>query len=213
MGFTDRSVTPLRVTKNTDAGFRPYSLRIQLLKILAREFVFEPPTCNLQLLLEQVRLVPQLCSISSRTCNNPHHDVRADLDRPRIIGVGLPAFLLSRLAATPKKLARDLSGGTYPFALRERAFQLFFRLFELQPRSSNLQKIKNPASSAGHSHRSSGFARSSTNCYPVLVRRLTIGLFLVYFRPTVNSPDRSDEYCTPRTINEYTGFHRFVKLP
>jgi len=96
MGFTDRPVTPVGATKNTDAGFRPYRLRIQQLKISAGEFVFEPPTCNLQLLLEQVRLVPQLCSISSRTCNNPHHNVRADLDRPRIIGVGLPAFLLSK---------------------------------------------------------------------------------------------------------------------
>ena len=118
-------------------------------------------------------------------------------------------FQSDRLAATPKEMARDLSGGTYPFALRELAFQLFFWLFELP--TSKLQKIKNPASSAGHSHRSSGFARSSTNCYPVLVRRLTIGLFLVYFRPTVNSPDRSDEYYTPRTINEYTGFSWFVK--
>ncbi len=40
-------------------------------------------------------------------------------------------FQIDRLAVTPKKLARDLSGGTYPFTLRELAFQLFFWLFEL----------------------------------------------------------------------------------
>jgi len=198
---------------------------------LAREFFFEPPIRNLQLLLEQVRLVPQLCSISSRTCNNPHHDVRADLDRPRIIGVGLPAFLLSKnLYSESIGMSRStvftvaLSKLT---ALRSRQKNWLGTCLagltrslcanspsssssgssNFQPRSSNLQKIKNPASSAGHSHRSSGFARSSINCYPVLVRRLTIGLFLVYFRPTVNSPDRSDEYYTPRTISEYTGFH------
>ena len=34
-------------------------------------------------------------------------------------------FQLDRLAVTPKRLPRDLSGGTYPFALRELAFQLF----------------------------------------------------------------------------------------
>jgi hypothetical protein len=33
-------------------------------------------------------------------------------------------FELDRRAVTPKTLARDLSGGTYPFALRELAFQL-----------------------------------------------------------------------------------------
>jgi hypothetical protein len=75
----------------------------------------------------------------------------------RVIGVDLPAFLLSknvysesigmprsaasaalesrpgydrpfkldRVAVTPNELARDLSGGTYPFALRELAFQLY----------------------------------------------------------------------------------------
>jgi hypothetical protein len=34
------------------------------------------------------------------------------------------ALKLDRLAVTPNKLARDLSGGTYPAALRGLAFQL-----------------------------------------------------------------------------------------
>ena len=34
------------------------------------------------------------------------------------------AFTLDRRAVTPKTLARDLSGGTYPIALRDLAFQL-----------------------------------------------------------------------------------------
>src|SRR3979490_585858 len=35
-------------------------------------------------------------------------------------------FLLDRLAVTPNQLARDLSGGSYPIALRDLAFQLAF---------------------------------------------------------------------------------------
>jgi hypothetical protein len=108
--------------------------------------------------------LPQLCSISSRTCNNPHHD--APPDRNQVVGYrrGLASlsvvkellfrvhrnvpvdrltaafetrpfydrtFQLDRLAVTPKRLPRDLSGGTYPSALRELAFQLFFWLLEL----------------------------------------------------------------------------------
>ena len=45
----------------------------------------------------------------------------------------------------------------------------------LQLRTSNIQKIKNPASSAGLSHHTGGSARSSTYFYPVLVKNLTIG--------------------------------------
>ena len=35
-------------------------------------------------------------------------------------------FELDRLAVTPNQLARDLSGGSYPIALRDLAFQLCF---------------------------------------------------------------------------------------
>jgi len=36
------------------------------------------------------------------------------------------SFELDRLAVTPNQLARDLSGGSYPIALRDLAFQLGF---------------------------------------------------------------------------------------
>jgi len=181
--------------------------------------------------------LPQLCSISSRTCNNPHHD--APPDRNQVVGYRRGLASLSVVKELLFRVHRNVPVDRFTIALskltglRSRQKNWLGTCLagltcslcanspsssssgssNFQPRSSNLQKIKNPASSAGHSHRSSGFARSSTNCYPVLVRRLTIGLFLVYFRPTVNSPDRSDEYCTPRTINEYTGFSWFVKPP
>ena len=82
-----------------------------------------------------------------QTCNNPHLDVSPDRNQAEIIGVGLPAFLLSKnfysesigmsqsavlrppFSIGPHcghvfKTFRNLSGGTYPFALRELAFQL-----------------------------------------------------------------------------------------
>jgi hypothetical protein len=95
-------------------------------------------------------------------------------------------------------MPQDVSGGTYPIALRDLAFQLgpsysgillgvlvALRLvFEIpcgtSPHSSlatnHGRKIKNPASSAGrnHSHRS-GSTRCSTSIYPVLVKNPTIG--------------------------------------
>ncbi len=95
-------------------------------------------------------------------------------------------------------MPQDVSGGTYPFALRELAFQLCpsfpgillgvlvaLRLvFEIpcgtSPHSSlatnHCRKIKNPASSAGYSHpHLSGSTRCSTSFYPVLVKNPTIG--------------------------------------
>ncbi len=100
----------------------------------------------------------------------------------------LPAFLLSKNFYSESigmpQLPRDVSGGTYPSALRGLAFQLCFALlgsfgFSEGSRHSSLatrhfRKIKNPASSAGYSHsRLSGSTRSSTSFYPVLVKNLT----------------------------------------
>jgi hypothetical protein len=95
-------------------------------------------------------------------------------------------------------MPQDLSGGTYPIACGDLAFQLcpnFFwdfawclsclatcfrnslrNFFHFATATNHCRKIKNPASSAGrnHSHRS-GSTRCSTSFYPVLVKNPTIG--------------------------------------
>jgi len=149
-----------------------------------------------------------MLDLSKLVCN-PHHGTPPD--RNRVAGyrrgfaslsvvkerlfrvhrnapVGCFTVALDRRAVTPNQLARDLSGGTYLFALREFAFQLCFssacaelllrvlaalRLASEIPcgtsRHSSLatnhcRKIKNPASSAGYSHpHLSGSTRSSTS--------------------------------------------------
>ena len=52
-------------------------------------------------------------------------------------------FQLDRLAVTPNELARDLSGGTYPIALRDLAFQLYLPQLPLSffPRSFLTSKL------------------------------------------------------------------------
>jgi len=95
--------------------------------------------------------------------------------------VDLPAFLLSKSVYSDSigmfRLHRNVSGGTYPIALRDLAFQLSFAsvldlvmqedLLSLPPTSHDslrhFRKTKNPASSAGYSHSHlSGSTRSST---------------------------------------------------
>src|ERR1700758_1221400 len=94
-------------------------------------------------------------------------------------------------------MPQDASGGTYPTALCDLAFQLcpsfwdfascfscpatrfgnpLRNFFPLVTAPNHCRKIKNPASSAGcnHSHLS-GSTRCSTSFYPVLVKNPTIG--------------------------------------
>ena len=88
--------------------------------------------------LNKPPFLPQLCSISSKLVIT--HTMTP---RPTVIGTqgyrrGLASLSVvkerlfrvhrnvpvDRIAVRPNQLARDLSGGTYPFALRELAFQL-----------------------------------------------------------------------------------------
>jgi len=85
---------------------------------------------------------------SSRTCNNPHHGVEPDRNQVPIVGVELPALQLSmnvvfrfhRNAPGSLELVwRDLSGRS----------GLAFQRDSWRP--TGPPKIRNPASSAGHS--------------------------------------------------------------
>ena len=64
-----------------------------------------------------------------QTCNKPTPSLpRADRNPCKVIGAGLPAFLLSKNFYSDSigmfQLHRNVSGGTYPIALRDLAFQL-----------------------------------------------------------------------------------------
>src|ERR1700758_757022 len=87
---------------------------------------------------------------SSRTCNIPHHGVEPDRNQVTIVGVKLPAFQLSmnvffrfhRNAPGSLELVwRDLSHRETRFGLPARS----------SGACKEAPKIRNPASSAGHS--------------------------------------------------------------
>src|SRR2546422_6360260 len=97
--------------------------------------------------LNKPPFLPQLCSISSKLVIIHTMTPRPTVIGCKVIGVDLPAFLLSKnfcsesIGMSQSAVLRppfsngphrgqvfktfwDLSGGTYPFALRELAFQL-----------------------------------------------------------------------------------------
>jgi hypothetical protein len=73
---------------------------------------------------------------SSRTCNRPHHGIPPDRNQAGIIGVNLPAFLLS------KSSYLDPVKASWKFEIRGLKLE--------DPKTQD--KIKNPASSAGRNH-------------------------------------------------------------
>jgi hypothetical protein len=76
--------------------------------------------------LNKPPFLPQLCSISSKLVITHTMTPRPTVIGFKVIGVGLPAFLLSKnFYSESIGMSRlGTSGGTYPFALRELAFQL-----------------------------------------------------------------------------------------
>src|ERR1035438_6721033 len=89
-----------------------------------------------------------------------------DRNQAEIIGVDLPAFLLSKSVCPDPVRAPQHSAEGYhlPDCCRQ-----------LASPATTVRTIKNPASSAGLSHHTGDSARSSTSFYPVLVKNLTIG--------------------------------------
>jgi hypothetical protein len=89
-----------------------------------------------------------------------------DRNQAEIIGVDLPAFLLSKsVCSDPVRAPQHSAEGHH----------LPDRCRPLASPSTTVRTIKNPASSAGLSHHDGDSARSSTRFYPVLVKNLTIG--------------------------------------
>jgi hypothetical protein len=102
-------------------------------------------------LVESVRLViPQYCSTRAELVITHTMTSRLTVIRSRLSAWICQPFCCQRTLFSDSigmpHVPRGLSGGTYPAALRCLAFQLCFSSFQ-----KGRQKIKNPASSAGHS--------------------------------------------------------------
>jgi len=121
--------------------------------------------------------------------------------------VGLPAFLLSKNVCSESigtfRLHRNMSGGAYLDA-----FQLSFWL----KKTARKEKTRRRAPGT-EPILTRLFARSSTKCYPVLVRRLTIGSDWFTADPTVNPLISPATLGSHRTEGQYTGKTGFVKPP
>src|ERR1700733_5103511 len=104
---------------------------------------------------------------------------RPDRNQDEIIGVDLPAFLLSKSVCPDPVRAPQHSAAAFAWvvAASDSSSSPFPNSshYSLTTTHYPLQAIKNPASSAGLSHHTGDSARSSTLFYPVLVKNLTIG--------------------------------------
>jgi hypothetical protein len=115
----------------------------------------------------------------------------------------LPALLLSKIVV--------------PDPIRGPSFRWSVLLAEdrsaFEPTTAkSAPKIQNPAPSAGHNPVCSGIPRDARLFYPVLIRRLTIGVCsLEYFRPDCESPAQPDTFRECRTICNLTTPSHYVK--
>ena len=140
---------------------------------------------------------------SSRTCNIPHHGVAPDRNQVAIVGMELPAFQLSmnvffrfhRNAPGSLELVwRDLSGRI----ARPRLPARFLA-------ATKAPKIRNPASSAGHSHLFFQWLRAKLDKILASARKVPHSrIWLLPCRPDRESPDRLGDLAIVRTICNYT---------
>jgi hypothetical protein len=119
-----------------------------------------------------------IARFSSKLVNNPHHCPSRNRNPCQVIGVDLPAFLLSKSIDPEPVRVPNIPLG-FCFRVLEPCDLLRNSLAETHHSSlatNHCRKIKNPASSAGYSHpHLGGSTRCSTSFYPVLVKNLTIG--------------------------------------
>ena len=146
---------------------------------------------------------PQFCSTRAELVINPHHGIPPDRNQAGIIGVDLPAFLLSK--------------SSYPEPVRAANIPLALSSFPVQLRTESPENKK-----PGVERRAKppfqwlcakldiflACARNEPHYRIYFWPSLDLTLGRTFFDPTVMPLKRS---VYPRAICKYTGFSRFVK--
>jgi len=170
---------------NRNLGFRFCAVWITRLRA---SFGLRLQSVLASLLAEFALFYPQYCSTRAELVIIHTMAPLPTVIRIRVIGVDLPAFLLSKnvffrfhrnAPGFPRLVWRDLQTAD------EAAVSLLARFSGEVPR-----KIKNPASSAGHSHLQNQWLRAKLDkMLPCARRYLTLGSGLLPYRPDRESPE------------------------
>ena len=151
---------------------------------------------------------------SSRTCNNPHHGVMPDRNQVTIVGVDLPAFLLSKnFSFRVHRNALKVSGLVW-WDLLTAVRSLPSSSAFLTSFKESRQKIKNPASSAGHNRYFLAIPREAQQVLARVTRKVPHSRILrLPYRSDRESPDWHKGFGKPSNRRSVYRNSKFRQVP